>query len=74
MSQPRHGRSDQSNEHPGAERTGESMVRDEVCGMRFSAAQAAATTSVEGKTYYFCSQRCRERFLEHPGWYVPVEP
>lgn len=55
-------------------RIDELPVRDEVCGMRFPAGQAAATTEFQGKTYWFCSQRCRERFLEHPAWYVPVAP
>lgn len=62
--------------HPGGNRdsarAGEPLVRDEVCGMEFSAAEAAATAGFQGETYYFCSDRCRGRFLEHPGWYVPI--
>lgn len=41
-------------------------VHDEVCGMHFPAAEAAATAEYGGKTYYFCAERCRRRFLEHP--------
>ena len=46
------------------------QVRDEVCGMQFEAAAAAATTRLDGRTYYFCGARCRQKFEEHPGWYV----
>lgn len=72
MNQVRHNRPKKQAGQAGTERSDEPMVRDEVCGMRFSAAEAAASTSFAGKTYYFCTKRCRERFLEHPGWYVPV--
>jgi len=47
-------------------------VRDEVCGMTITAEQAAANVEFEGKVYYFCSDRCRLMFQEHPDWYVPT--
>ena len=47
-------------------------VRDEVCGMTITAEQAAATVEMYGNTYYFCSERCRRKFEEHPGWFVAV--
>ena len=47
-------------------------AHDEVCGMTIETDRAAATTEFQGKTYYFCTERCREKFEEHPGWYVPV--
>ncbi len=47
-------------------------AHDEVCGMTIEAESAAATAEFQGKTYYFCTERCREKFEEHPGWYVPV--
>ncbi len=47
-------------------------VHDEVCGMTISAEDAAATTDFQGKTYYFCTERCKTKFEEHPGWYVTV--
>lgn len=46
------------------------QVRDEVCGMTFDAADAAASTKWNGRTFYFCADRCRRRFEEHPDWYV----
>ena len=42
------------------------MVIDPVCGMRIEAEDAAATAEYEGKTYYFCSQACRDAFLADP--------
>ena len=50
------------------------QVRDEVCGMRFDAATAAAVSVLDGRTYYFCAERCRRKFEEHPDWYVNVRP
>ena len=48
-------------------------AHDEVCGMSIDAENAAATIRFQGKTYYFCSDRCRGLFKEHPDRYVPVE-
>lgn len=50
------------------------QVRDEVCGMRFDAADAAAVSVLDGNTYYFCAERCKRKFEEHPDWYVSVRP
>jgi len=47
-------------------------VHDEVCGMDIAVEEAVATTEFEGNTYYFCAERCQQRFEEHPGWYVPM--
>lgn len=49
-------------------------VRDEVCGMEFPVEQAQSSAVLNGRTFYFCSQRCQELFISHPGWYVPVPP
>jgi Cu+-exporting ATPase len=40
----------------------EAVVRDPVCGMTVDPDQAAATRSVGGQTYYFCSTDCVEQF------------
>lgn len=50
------------------------MVRDEVCGMEFEAVAAVSTLRFNGKTYYFCAERCKHLFAAHPERYVPVEP
>lgn len=47
-------------------------VRDEVCGMELAADQVVATTQFEGRTYYFCAERCKKLFQGRPHWYVPV--
>jgi P-type Cu+ transporter len=45
-------------------------VRDPVCGMDIEPAGPAATAEHQGKTYYFCSQGCYERFIESPEEYA----
>ena len=39
---------------------------DPVCGMTVQPATAAASHQHEGKTYYFCSQGCLEKFRAGP--------
>lgn len=43
---------------------------DPVCKMQVQTGLAPASTSVDGETYWFCSDRCRERFEEHPERYT----
>ncbi len=50
------------------------LARDEVCGMQFAEEEAAATARIAGKTYYFCSERCKRLFTRHPERFVPAEP
>ncbi len=40
--------------------------KDPVCGMMVSPEKAAAQSEYQGKTYYFCSARCAERFVKEP--------
>jgi P-type Cu+ transporter len=42
------------------------LERDPVCGMSVDPQKAAGTVRHEGKTYYFCSPRCAERFFVEP--------
>ena len=42
------------------------MAQDPVCGMHVDEHKSAATTMYESKTFYFCSEGCKERFLETP--------
>lgn len=46
------------------------MVIDPVCGMEIEEAEAAASRTYKGKTYYFCSQACREKFDQNPEEYI----
>jgi P-type Cu+ transporter len=43
---------------------------DPVCGMKVKPDQAAGSTNHGGKTYYFCSPGCLEKFRNKPGQYV----
>ena len=51
-------------------------VRDPVCGMTVDPANARASASYADKTYFFCSERCRETFAANPSTYLPstVQP
>ena len=46
------------------------MPIDPVCGMEVSADKAAAKEEYDGITYYFCSQYCRDEFVQDPAAYV----
>lgn len=45
-------------------------AQDPVCGMKIRPAHAAAHAEYGGKTYYFCSDRCHDRFLREPARYA----
>ena len=40
---------------------------DPVCGMQVSTANAPAQMKVDGVTFFFCSDGCRERFMADPA-------
>jgi xanthine dehydrogenase accessory factor len=44
--------------------------RDQVCGMMVAVATARHRADHGGRTYYFCSGGCRERFLAAPERYI----
>ncbi len=45
---------------------GEGYATDPVCGMQVEKANASATAERDGETFYFCSDRCRDRFMKAP--------
>lgn len=45
-------------------------VKDPVCGMEISPANAATTEKYQEKTYHFCSATCHEKFKANPAEYV----
>lgn len=45
-------------------------VVDPVCGMEIEAETAAAKAEYQGKTYYFCMQGCRDKFVADPAKYA----
>lgn len=46
--------------------SGPPKAKDPVCGMAVDPAKAAGNVEHKGKTYYFCSKRCAERFAQDP--------
>jgi hypothetical protein len=49
---------------------GAGYATDPVCGMQVQTSAAPATAQHAGHTYYFCSDSCRERFVEDPERYT----
>jgi Cu+-exporting ATPase len=55
---------------PASLNTAHTEVIDPVCGMSFAASEAAGSVDHGGRTYYFCSQNCLEKFLAAPEEYL----
>jgi YHS domain-containing protein len=53
-----------------AQQQAEEKVVCPVCGHEFNKSEAKATYEYEGKTYYFCSDGCREKFMKNPENYL----
>ncbi len=51
----------------------EERVQDLVCGMEFDKDTASGTFEYKGKTYYFCSLGCRDKFAKEPERYIKHE-
>jgi uncharacterized membrane protein YraQ (UPF0718 family)/YHS domain-containing protein len=49
---------------------GAGQADDPVCGMQVEQANAPASLEHDGSRYYFCSDRCRDRFAASPGRYT----
>ncbi len=50
------------------------MVRDPVCLMELDPRNAKAVVEYGGRTYYFCSGQCKEKFLAQPQTYLDKAP
>ena len=48
--------------------------KDPVCGMMVAPEKAAANVEYEGKTYYFCSKSCLQKFLADPAKFTKDTP
>jgi len=46
------------------------MENDPVCGMQIEKEDAAGQSDFEGRTYYFCSSACQEKFDANPTQYT----
>ena len=51
-------------------KTSPGLVIDPVCGMSVDPAKAAATREYAGESYFFCCNRCAEKFAAHPQQYL----
>lgn len=60
-------KSDHSKNEVGSENL---KFKDPVCGMIVSSATAQGSVVYESHEYYFCSQKCRHRFEEHPEQFL----
>lgn len=54
--------------------TEEVEMVDPVCGMTVEPSEAAAAWDHEGRTYYFCSVGCFERFRSDPQGHLDKAP
>ena len=52
------------------ERPRDAVRRDPVCGMAIGSESDAPVAERAGRTYAFCSESCRARFLRHPERYA----
>lgn len=46
------------------------MAQDPVCKMTVDESSAAAKSTYNGKTYYFCATGCKETFEKEPDKYA----
>jgi heavy metal translocating P-type ATPase len=56
-----------------AKQEGAHLAKDPVCGMTVDPHTAKHHASHNGKTYYFCAARCREKFVANPAAYLDPE-
>lgn len=48
---------------------GKQAIKDPVCGMNITAESAVGKQDYSGRTFYFCSARCMEKFRSEPSKY-----
>jgi YHS domain-containing protein len=46
---------------------------DPICGMQVEEESAAGAAEYGGRSYYFCSGGCREKFYEDPSKYIALQ-
>lgn len=46
------------------------MAKDPICGMDVTEDEASATSTYQGKAYYFCAVGCKEAFEKDPEQYA----
>ncbi len=50
----------------------ETVLVDPVCGKTVTA-ESEWTAEYEGATFYFCSEDCRDKFIETPGEFLKAQ-
>ncbi len=50
------------------------MVRDPACLMELDPRKAKAMVEYNGRSYYFCSEQCKEKFLAQPDTFINKAP
>jgi Cu+-exporting ATPase len=60
--------------HREGQATAAHTATDPVCGMKVDPHTAKHRHTHEGRPYYFCAARCREKFIADPGKYLAPEP
>lgn len=64
-----------SHDHAGHHAHAAHATKDPVCGMTVDPATARYQAEHEGSTFYFCAQRCRDKFVTDPARYLaPAAP
>ena len=61
-------------EHDPSHHVEDEEMTDPVCGMTVTPETAAAAWMYEGRSYYFCSTACWERFRKDPEGYLSLDP
>lgn len=56
--------------HKHSEQMSKDMAVDPVCEMKVKKSEAAATYKYNDKTYYFCMEGCKEKFVKNPEKYI----
>ena len=49
------------------------MVIDPVCGMELEEVSATEKSTYNSRTYFFCSEECKEEFEAEPEEYIGEE-
>ena len=62
-----------SHDHAAAPHAPAGTVKDPVCGMNVDPHTAKHRADHGGHPYYFCSARCRERFLAEPEKFLGAD-
>ncbi len=47
------------------------MTKDPVCAMEVDEQTASWKSQYQDKTYYFCSQGCKDKFEKEPEKFLP---